>query len=111
MSFPVILLLFVSLGTLLLGFETWRLTSNRSLILNTFVGSLGLIIAAYLTAMPGNGLPGYVFSFIVSMLFAGRGIGTLWRSRREQDLRLPSTLMLAIAGGSLYASLVAFCQE
>jgi hypothetical protein len=111
MSFPVILLLLVSLGTLFVGFETWRLTSSRSLLLNTFVGSLGLVIAAYLTAMPGNGLPGYVYSFIVSMLFGGRGVGTLWRSRKQRDLRLPSTLMLTIAGGSLYASLVAFWEQ
>jgi hypothetical protein len=111
MSFPVILLLVVALGTLFLGFEAWRLTSNRALLLNTFVGSLGLVIAAYLTASPGNGLPGYVFSFIVSMLFCGRGIGTLWRSRKERNLRLPSTLMLAIASGSLYASVIAFCQQ
>ncbi len=111
MSFPVILLLLVSLGTLFVGFETWRLTSSRALLLNTFVGSLGLVIAAYLTAMPGNGLPGYVYSFIVSMLFGGRGVGTLWRSRKQRDLRLPSTLMLAIAGGSFYASLVAFWEQ
>jgi hypothetical protein len=42
------------------------------------------------------------------MLFAGGGLGVLWRSRKESVLRLLSTLLLAIAAGSLYARFAAY---
>jgi hypothetical protein len=103
-----ILLVVVSLGTLLVGFQTWRLTSSKSIILNTFAGSVGLLFAAYICSTPGSGEAAYIIPFIVAMLFAGRGVGTLWRSRKEAALRLPSTLMLAVAGASLYATVAAY---
>ena len=103
-----ILLVVVSLGTLLVGFQTWRLTSSKSIILNTFAGSGALLFAAYICSTPGRGEAAYVIPFIVAMLFAGRGVGTLWRSRKETALRLPSTLMLAVAGASLYATVAAY---
>jgi hypothetical protein len=45
---------------------------------------------------------------MVAMLFVGGGLGALWRSRKESILRLPSTLLLAIAAASLYASFAAY---
>jgi hypothetical protein len=45
---------------------------------------------------------------MVAMLFAGGGLGVLWRSRKESILRLPSTLLLAVAAASLYASFAAY---
>ena len=103
-----ILLVVVSLGTLLVGFQIWRLTSSKSIILNTFAGSVGLLFAAYVCSRPGRGEAAYVIPFIVAMLFAGRGAGTLWRSRKEAALGLPSALMLAVAGASLYATVAAY---
>jgi hypothetical protein len=44
----------------------------------------------------------------VAMLFGGGGLGVLWRSRKESILRLPSTLLLAVAAASLYASFAAY---
>ena len=103
-----IVLVIVSLGTLALGFQTWRLTSSSSIILNTVVASAALLFAAYLCSTPGRGGVAYVIPFLVAMLFAGRGIGTFWRSRKETALRLPSTLMLAAAGASLYATVATY---
>ncbi len=103
-----IVLVIVSLGTLGLGFQTWRLTSSKSTILNTVVASVSLLFAAYMCTTPGRGGIAYVIPFLVAMLFAGRGVGTFWRSRKESALRLPSTLMLAVAVASLYAAVTAY---
>jgi hypothetical protein len=108
MNFPSILLVSVSLGTLFLGFQTWRLTNSRSMILNTFAASAGLMLSAFMCSTPGKVEIAWVIPFMVSMLFAGRGAGTLWRSRKQAELRLPSTLMFAVAGASLYATLMAY---
>ena len=106
-----IVLVVVSLSTLALGFQTWRLTTSRSIIMNTFVASAGLLFAAYICSTPGMGGVAYVIPFLVAMLFAGHGIGTFWRSRKETALRLPSTLMLAAAGASLYATVAAYFAQ
>lgn len=103
-----IVLVIVSLGTLGLGFQTWQLTSSRSIILNTVVATVSLLFAAYVCSTPGRGGIAYVIPFLVAMLFAGRGIGTFWRSRKESALRLPSTLMLTVAAASLYAAVTAY---
>jgi hypothetical protein len=108
MNYPSIVLIIVSLGTLGLGFQAWRLTSSRSIFLNTFVGSGGLLFAAYLCSVPAKGEAAYVIPFLVAMLFTGGGLGMLWRSRAESILRLPSSLMLAVAAASLYASFTAY---
>ena len=108
MSYASIVLIIVSLGTLGVGFQAWRLTNSRSIFLNTFVGSGGLLFAAYLSSVPGKGDAAYVIPFMVAMLFAGGGLGVLWRSRKESILRLPSTLLLAVAVASLYASFAAY---
>ena len=106
-----IVLVFVSVGTLLLGFQAWRLTSSRSMILITFAATAALLVAAYMRSRPGGTAAAIGIPFMVGMLFAGRGFGTLWRSRKEADLRLPSTLMLAIAGASLYASVAVYFAQ
>jgi hypothetical protein len=108
MSYQSLVLVIVSLCTLGLGFQAWRLTSSRSIFLNTFVGSGGLLFAAYLCSIPTRGDAAYVIPFIVAMLFGGGGLGVLWRSRKESILRLPSTLLLAVAAASLYASFAAY---
>jgi hypothetical protein len=107
MSSLTILLIMVALLTLVLGFLTFRLTSSRSMILNTFLGTAGLVFAAY-AAVPEKHPIAYVLPFFVSMIFAGRGIGTLWRSRKDTALLLPSTFMLTVAAASLYATLAAY---
>jgi hypothetical protein len=108
MNYASIVLIIVSLGTLGLGFQAWRLTSSRSIFMNTLVGSAGLLFAAYLCSAPARAEAAYAIPFIIAMLFAGGGLGVLWRSRKESVLRLPSTLLLAIAAGSLYASFAAY---
>jgi hypothetical protein len=108
MNYPSIVLIIVSLATLGLGFQAWRLTSSRSVFLNTLVGSGGLLFAAYLSAIPARGEAAYLIPFMVAMLFAGGGLAVLWRSRKENILRLPSTLLLAVAAASLYASFTAY---
>src|SRR5277367_2944599 len=106
-----IVLVIVSFATLGLGFQTWRLTGSRSTILNTVVASVSLLFAAYMCSTPGRGGIAYVIPFLVAMLFAGRGVGTFWRSRKESALRLPSTLMLAVAAASLYAAVTAYFAQ
>ena len=108
MNYASIVLVIVSLGTLGLGFQAWRLTSSRSVFLNTLVGSGGLLFAAFLCSVPARGEAAYVIPFMVAMLFAGGGLGALWRSRKESILRLPSTLLLVVAAASLYASFAAY---
>src|SRR5258707_8854422 len=108
MNYASLVLIIVSLCTLGLGFQAWRLTSSRSIFLNTLVGSGGLLFAAYLCSAPARGDAAYVIPFLVAMLFAGGGLGVLWRSRKESTLRLPSTLLLAVALASLYASIAAY---
>lgn len=108
LSSASIVLVIVSSATLALGFQIWRLTSSRSIILNTVVATAGLLFAAFKCSTPGRGGIAYVIPFLVAMLFAGRGIGTYWRSRKDAALRLPSTLMLAVAAASLYATLTVY---
>jgi uncharacterized integral membrane protein len=108
MNYASIVLAIVSLTTLGLGFQAWRLTSSRSIFLNTLVGSGGLLFAAYLCSVRARVDAAYVIPFMVAMLFAGGGLGVLWRSRRESTLRVPSTLLLTVAAASLYGSYAAY---
>src|SRR5258708_28922956 len=101
MNYASLVLIIVSLCTLGLGFQAWRLTSSRSIFLNTLVGSGGLLFAAYLCSVPARGDAAYVIPFLVAMLFAAGGFGVLWRSRKESTLRLPSTLSLRTPFSSL----------
>jgi hypothetical protein len=108
MNALTILLLTVSLALLVIGFQIWRLTSSRGMLMLTFSGSIGTLFSAYLIAIGSKTEATFIIPFLVGMLFAGRGLGTAWRSRREKELRLPSTLMLAAACGALYAGVEAF---
>jgi hypothetical protein len=107
-NYPSIIAVIASLITLLLGFQSWRLTSSKSVFMNTLVGSGGLLLAAYLCAAPTRAEAAFVIPFLIAMLFAGWGLAVLWRSRREPPLGLPSTLMLTIAAAALFASFAAY---
>jgi hypothetical protein len=107
-NYPSIVSIIASLCTLLLGFQAWRLTSSRSVFLNTIVGSGGLLLAGFQCLAPGKTEAPYVIPFLVAMLFAGWGLAVLWRSRKEPVLGLPSALMLTIAGAALFASFTAY---
>src|SRR5260221_3915952 len=104
MSYASIVLIIVSLCTLGLGFQAWRMTNSRSIFLNTLVGSGGLLFAAYLSAIPGKGDVAYVIPFLVAMLFAGGGFGVLLRSRKESILKVPSSHLFAVGASSLSPS-------
>ena len=108
MNYSSIISLVASLCTLLLGFQAWRLTSSKSVFLNTIVGSGGLLLAAYQCLAPEKEETAYLIPFLVAMLFAGWGLAVLWRSRKEPVLGLPSALMLTIAGAALVASFAAY---
>lgn len=103
------LLLAVSLGTLALGVEAWRLTSSRSVIFNTLLGSAGLLFASYFFAT-GQNLPlSYVLPFFVAMIFAGRAGGLWWRGReKEHELQRPAVIMFVIAALALGAASAAY---
>jgi hypothetical protein len=108
LSSASIVLVVVSLVTLALGFQIWRLTSNGPIILNTVVASAGLLFAAFKCSTPGRDGGAYLIPFLLALLFAGRGIGTYWRSRKETALRLPAALMFAASAASLYATVAAY---
>jgi hypothetical protein len=111
MSNQSILLIAVSLGILVIGYILMRLTSSRSILVNVLVGSMGLLLAALVARTPSRNPIAYVVPFFVSMLFAGRALGTWWTSRKLAEWRLPSVLMFLAAGASLLASLVVFWAE
>lgn len=108
MNYPSIVSVLASLFTLLLGFQAWRLTSSRSVFLNTVVGSAGLLLAGFQSLASSKAETTYVIPFLVAMLFAGWGFAVLWRSRKEPVLGLPSTLMLTSAAAALFASFTAY---
>jgi hypothetical protein len=110
MSIPSILLIAVSLTVLLLGFQSWRLTGSRAVMLNTLVGSMGLLLSAYAAGFQERNRMACIIPFFVSMLLAGWGLGTLWKSRSDTALRLPSTLMLIAATVSISAAFVVYLQ-
>ncbi len=108
MTPTVLFLLFISLAVLLLGTWLWRITSNRSIFLHTMFGTICMMLAAY-HAAARHGLEwAIILPFFTTMLFAGRAIGTGWRSRRQNELRLPAQLMAAVAALALTATLAAY---
>ena len=102
-----ILLLFSSLAVLVLGVQLWRLTSSRSLMVNAVLGSASLLLAAGQVAAHRRMEWAVLLPFFTTMLFAGRAMGTWWRSRNEADLRVPAQLMTAAAALSLAATISA----
>jgi hypothetical protein len=97
-----------SLAVLALGVYAWRLTSSRGVMLNTMLGTLGLLMAAAQAGHPAASASMVMIPFLVTMLFGGRAIGTWWRSRREKELRLPAQLMGAVAALALGATISAY---
>ena len=102
---PSIPLAVAAVTTLLLGFQAWRLTSSKAIRLNTFIGTLALGYAAYWAGKPSGSQTAAIIAFFVAMIFGGRALGFVVRSRRDPDLRLPSTLLFTVAGTSLLAAL------
>lgn len=105
MSPTAILLLFISVAVLLLGCYLWRLTSSRSIFLNTIFGTTCMMLAAYHTVMHHKLEWAVLLPFFTTMLFGGRAVGTWWRSRKDAELRLPAQLMTAVAALSLTATI------
>jgi len=108
MNSITILLLVISVAVLLLGCYLWRLTSSRSIFLNTLFGSNCMLLAAYHAASHDKMEWAIMLPFFTTMLFGGRAVGTWWRSRKEADLRLPAQLMTGVAGLSLTATISAY---
>ncbi|MEP6670760.1 MAG: hypothetical protein ABJF10_16500 [Chthoniobacter sp.] len=108
MTPTVILLLTISLAVLLLGGYLWRLTSSRSIFLNTIFGSSCMLLAAYHAASHQRMEWAIMLPFFTTMLFGGRAMGTWWRSRKDESLRLLAQLMTGIAGLSLTATISAY---
>ncbi len=104
MSPIVILLLAVSLAVLLLGTYLWRITSNRSVFMHTMFGTICMMLAAYHAAAHHDLQWSITLPFLTAMLFGGRAIGTWWRSRSDDGLRLPASLMTTVAALTLMAS-------
>ena len=97
----LVVLLTVSLAVLLITLYIWRETSSRPSLFNGIFASLTLLISGRM-ALAGTqpdmavGLP-----LLAGMLLLGRGIGTLWRSKKEPALRTLGTLWIASALASL----------
>jgi hypothetical protein len=108
MNPTTILLLFTSLAVLLLGGYLWRITSSRSIFLNTLFGSACMLLAAYHAATHRQIEWAILLPFFTTMLFGGRAMGTWWRSRKDEDMRLPAQLMTAVAALSLMATISAY---
>lgn len=100
-----------SLITLILGVFAWRLTSSRSVVFNTLLSSAGLLFAGHFVETQQNIQLSYVIPFLVFALFAGRAIGFGWRSRAEQELRIPAALLGAVSVLCLTLASVTFVIE
>jgi len=114
MNPTVILLSCISFAALALGFYAWKLTSSRSIIFNSLIGSFGLLLSAYLITenIPVNEPKHqaiWVIPFFVTMLFLGRGGGIWWRARKkEPELGLVATLLLIMGFLALIGTVAAF---
>ncbi|MDR3404881.1 MAG: hypothetical protein P4L99_20420 [Chthoniobacter sp.] len=108
MSPTVILLLAVSVAVLLLGGYLWRITSSRSIFLNTMFGSTCMLLAAYHAAYHQKMEWAIMLPFFTTMLFGGRAMGTWWRSRKDADMVLPAQLMTGVTALSLTATISAY---
>jgi len=100
--------LFTSLAVLLIGGYLWRLTSSRSVFLNTVFGSTCMLLASYHVSMHRQMDWAIMLPFFTTMLFGGRALGTWWRSRTDNELYLPARLLAAVATLSLTATVAVF---
>jgi len=114
MNSVIILLICISFASLTLGFFAWKITSSRSIIFNTLLGSFGLLLSAYLITQkipvtePKHQAI-FVIPFFVTMLFLGRGLGLWWRSRgKEPELRTAAVLLLVMGVLALVGTIAAF---
>ena len=111
MTAPVIVLACVSFCVLALSLYIWKLTSSRSNIFNGIFGSTAILFAACFLAKHQQLPLTYGIPFVISMMFFGRGIGTLMRVRKEPDLRTPGTLMCAVGAIALVGAITAFFAQ
>jgi len=95
MNTTVLLLTVISLATLLLGLFTWRLTSSKPIIFNSFFASAAFLLAAYGIATKQQEQLTVIMPFLVTMLLAGRALGIYWRTffKGESELLMPAHLM------------------
>jgi hypothetical protein len=108
MTPTTLFLLIVSVAVMLLGSYLWRITSSRSILLNTIFGATCMMLAAYHVAFHRQLEWAIILPFFTTMLFGGRAMGTWWRSRKDATLRLPAQLMGAVTALSLTATLTAY---
>jgi|GEM_PF-1869650 len=95
MNTTVLLLSGISLGTLLLGLLTWRLTSSKPIVFYSVFASAAFLLAAYGIATKQQGQLTVIMPFLVTMLLAGRALGVYWRTffKGESELRVPAHLL------------------
>ena len=108
MTPTVLILLAVSLGVLLLGGYLWLLTSSRSIVLNTLIGTVCMMFAASHTSTHQAVEWAIILPFFTAMLFGGRAAGTWVRSRKNAELRLPAQIMAGVAALTLTSAFMAY---
>ena len=110
MTASVYFLAAVSLATLLLGLNAWRLTSSRPLILNVLFASAAFLITAYGIASKQSSNLVFVMPFLVTMLLAGRALGFYWRIffQGQREWRAAGHLLGSASVLCLAGSYVAF---
>lgn len=108
MTFLVVYLAGAALVTLVLGFQSWRMTSSGKVRLNTLVGTAAMGYAAMLAAHPA-GLPKAAgAAFIVAMLFGGYAIGLVLRRTRNPEMQEPALFMGAVSLLALIGALLTY---
>ena len=108
MNPDTLLFICAAIGTLILGFQAFRLTCSKGVRLATCVGAASLAFAASGISKPGGLRNAAGIAFVVAMLFFGRALGIFWQSRRNAELRVPSNILFAIAAISMVAAVTAF---
>jgi hypothetical protein len=103
-TYAGITLIAVSLALLGIGFWLWRLTSNRTVIMNTMFGSMGMLFAAHHALARVETQWAVILPFFATMLYGGRAVGTWWRSRREPELVRPAQALWAATALALVAT-------
>jgi hypothetical protein len=94
-TYAGITLILASVGLLGVGAWLWQLTSNRSLMVYTMFGCLGMLCAAYHAVARVQTEWAIILPFFATMLYGGRAFGTWWRSRQEPELARPAQALWA----------------